>query len=134
MLVSMDMSMRSSGLVALTPRNEIVGLDVIKTSLDDFPDHEDTIIHVIDATMDFIAEFSADAFVIEGLSHGAVSAHKDVIAGIFWGRKSGSSGGGGLPRCMLSVTAWTRYPCNAILPVSARCWGGPVVPGWSTSR
>jgi hypothetical protein len=108
----MDMSMRSSGLIAMTPRDEIIGLDIIKTSLDEYPDHEDTIIQVIDVTMDFIAEVSADAFVIEGLSHGAKSAHKDVIAGIFWGIRVAIWRKFKIPIGVVPVTSWRSKVLN----------------------
>jgi hypothetical protein len=112
MLVAMDMSMRSSGLIAMTPRNEIIGLDIIKTSLDEYPDHEETIIHVIDATVDFIAEFSADAFVIEGLSYGAKSAYKDVIDGLFWGIRVAIWRKFEIPIGVVPVTSWRSKVLN----------------------
>jgi hypothetical protein len=80
----MDMAMRSSGIMALTSENNVIGFEVIKTRLEDFPDHEDMIIHVVRETIRFITEFEGDFFVIEGLAHGAKNASFDVIAGLFW--------------------------------------------------
>jgi hypothetical protein len=85
MLVSMDMSMRSSGLVALTPDDAIEDFTVFKTTKEDFPDDEDLIIHVRTETLNFIKSVNADNFVIEGLSYAGKSSRKDVIAGLFWG-------------------------------------------------
>lgn len=85
MLVSMDMSMRSSGLVAMDENNTLIDFDVIKTTLDDFPYDEDLIIHVRERTWEFIESVQADKFVIEGLSYAGKSSRKDVIAGVFWG-------------------------------------------------
>ena len=116
MLVSMDMSMRSSGLVAMTPRNEVIGFEVIKTTLADFPDHEDMMIYVAGETMRFINEFcgdpDGDIFVIEGLSHGAKSGSKDVIAGLFW---------------FIRSTIWTTFPKMPIGAIPVTSWRSKIV-------
>jgi hypothetical protein len=111
----MDMSMRSSGIQALPPDNQPIGFEVIKTSLDDFPDHEDTIIHIVGETMRFIHEFmdgNDDAFVIEGLAHGASSGSKDVIAGIFWA---------------IRCAVWTKFPEMPIGAVPVNSWRATVL-------
>jgi len=90
-LVSMDMSMRSSGLVALSSAGNLENQAVIKTSKDDFPDTEDLIIHITDTVMDFINSSIYGRpikFVIEGLAFAGKSGHKDIIAGIYWGIRS----------------------------------------------
>ncbi len=111
----MDMSMRSSGIVALTPDNEVIGFEVIKTSLDEYPDHEDTIIYIVKKTIAFIREFTespTDAFVIEGLAHGAQSGSKDVIAGIFWA---------------VRIMIWTKFPEMLIGAVPVNSWRATVL-------
>lgn len=84
MLVSMDMSMRSSGLIALHDNDNIKDFKVIKSTKDEFPDTEDLIIYVTKETMNFIWQIKPDWFVIEGLAFGAKSSSKDILAGIYW--------------------------------------------------
>jgi hypothetical protein len=108
----MDMSMRSSGIIAMTPRNEIIGFEAIKTSLDEFPEHEDMIIYVVGKTINFIEEFHGDKFVIEGLSHAGKSASKDVIAGLFWS---------------IRMTIRQLYPEMPIGVIPVTSWRAPVL-------
>lgn len=112
MLVSMDMSMRSSGLIALTPRDEIIGLDVLKTLKVDFPDTEDLIIHITKKVEEFIAEFEADQFVIEGLAFAAKSGHRDVLAGIYWS---------------IRTMIWKMFPSILVGSVPVTSWRSKVL-------
>jgi hypothetical protein len=111
----MDMSMRSSGIQAMTPDNEPIGFEVITTTLDDFPDHEDTIIYIAYEVQRFIQQFQEtpkDPFVIEGLSHGAQNASKDVICGIFWA---------------VRTMVWTKFPEMPIGAVPVNSWRATVL-------
>lgn len=112
MLVSMDMSMRSSGLVALTPSNIITHLEVIQTSKDDFPDTEDLILHITDSVLNFIDETFCESFVIEGLSFAAKSAQKDILAGIYWA---------------IRVIIWKHFPNILIGSVPVTSWRSKVL-------
>jgi hypothetical protein len=101
--------------MALTKLNEPIGFEVIKTSLEEFPDHEDTIIYIVGETMRFMTEFCespTDTFVIEGLAHGASSGSKDVISAIFWA-----------VRCAV----WTRFPEMSIGAIPVNSWRAPVL-------
>ena len=110
-LISMDMSMRSSGLIAFADE-EMVDFHVIQTTKDDFPDHEDLIIHIIDDVLNFIEEYSADAFVIEGMAFAGVSGFKDVIAGIYWG---------------VRTAIWQKFPEVLVGSVPVTSWRAPVL-------
>ncbi len=111
----MDMSMRSSGLIALSSTDEIVDMAVIKTSKDDFPDYnEDLIQYITDQTVNFIYDQDQyqDAFVIEGLAFAAKSAFRDVLAGIYWS-----------VRC----TIRRRFPSMPIGSVPVASWRSKVL-------
>ena len=104
--------MRSSGLIALTPENEIIDFDVCVTTKDNFPDTEDLIIHITDFTIDFIEMVDADSFVIEGLAFGAKSGHKDILAGIYWG---------------IRTAIWKAYPDMLIGSIPVTSWRSKVL-------
>lgn len=70
--------------MALHSNDEILDFEVIKTTKDEFTDTEDLIIFVTKRTMDFIIKINPQWFVIEGMAFAAKSAHKDIIAGIYW--------------------------------------------------
>ena len=112
MLVSMDMSMRSSGLIAILPNNDLIDYTVLKTSKDDFPDTEDLIIHITKQVYEFIDDFDADQFVIEGLAFAASSGHKDVLAGIYWG---------------IRTMIWQKFPSILIGSVPVTSWRSKVL-------
>jgi hypothetical protein len=112
MLIAMDMSMRSSGLIALEPDNEIIDLSVIVTTKKDFPDQEDLIIHITDTVINFIEKHSANSFVIEGMAFAGLSGFKDVIAGIYWG---------------VRVAIWRTFPQMLVGSVPVTSWRAPVL-------
>jgi len=112
MLVSMDMSMRSSGLVALTPDDELVEFEIIKTTKDDFPDTEQLIAFIVLSTMLFINQVKATKFVIEGLAFAANSSSKDILAGIYWA---------------IRTEIWTKCPDILIGSIPVQSWRSKVL-------
>lgn len=84
MLLSLDMSMRSSGVVVLDEDNNMYHFEVIKTDAKQFPYDVDLMIYISGRIMDIIEAYDVTEFVIEGLSLNSKSAKKDVIAGIYW--------------------------------------------------
>lgn len=90
-LVSIDMSLRSTGIVVMNSKNILVDYHIIKTfpktdegDYDQMIDHEDTILSVTEKVMEIIDSVDTRRVVIEGLSFGGKSGMKDVIAGLFW--------------------------------------------------
>lgn len=98
--MGLDMSMRSTGLVVLSPDDNLMTFDVWKTRKDEdnskdkfnmgefFFDPEDHIIEFCDYVVRMVDKWSVDKFVIEGLAYTRASAHKDFIQGIYWGVRS----------------------------------------------
>jgi hypothetical protein len=98
--LGLDMSMRSTGIVVLSPDDDLLWFDVYKTRKDEVPkkhkwelgiwfeDPEDHIIGISESVVNWIDDWSVDKFVIEGLTFSRKSAHKDFIAGIYWGIRS----------------------------------------------
>jgi hypothetical protein len=99
--MGLDMSMRSTGIVVLSPDDDLLWFDVFKTRKDEipakkpkwemgiwFPDPEDHIITMSEAVSSWIDNWSVDNFVIEKLTFSRQSAYKDFIAGIYWGIRS----------------------------------------------
>ena len=111
-LVSMDMSMRSTGLVALTPDDEMIEFEVIKSTKDDFPDTEQLIAYIVLSTMSFIQHTSATKFVIEGLAFGAKSSSKDILAGIYWA---------------VRTEIWTTCPDILIGSIPVQSWRSKII-------
>lgn len=111
-LVSMDMSMRSTGLVALKPDDSLVEFDIIKSTKDDFPDTEQLIAYIVDKTMAFIEQFKTTKFVIEGLAFGAKSSSKDILAGIYWA---------------VRTETWTKCPDILIGSIPVQSWRSKVL-------
>jgi hypothetical protein len=112
MLIAMDMSMRSSGLIVLEPNNNIIDFRIIQTTKEDFPDHENLIIHIIDDVLSLIDEYNPDIFVIEGMAFAGLSKFKDVIAGIYWG---------------VRAAIWKEFPEILIGSVPVASWRAPVL-------
>ena len=94
-LVSIDMSLRSTGIVVMDSKDNLIDYRIIKTfnkvnkgDYDQMIDHEDTINHVVDEIMEITYQQDTRRVVIEGLSHQGKSGMKDVIAGLFWAIRS----------------------------------------------
>ena len=85
MIMSFDMSMRSTGVCVIDFDEELLHFEVIKTSLDTHPNDEDVIIHLVREVERLMSKFwKTKQIVIESLSFNAKSAKKDVIAGAYW--------------------------------------------------
>jgi hypothetical protein len=108
----MDMSMRSTGLVALKPDDSLVEFDIIKSTKDDFPDTEQLIAYIVLSTMLFIKHFKTTKFVIEGLAFGAKSSSKDILAGIYWA---------------VRTEIWTKCPDILIGSIPVQSWRSKVL-------
>lgn len=87
--LSIDMSLRSSGVVILDRNDNLCDYQIISTTSKEFPCDEDLINHLRDSIYHLILKHpSIDRFVIEGLSLNAKSGKMDVIAGAYWGIRS----------------------------------------------
>lgn len=84
MILSMDMSLRSSGVCIIDKEDNLIHFELIKTEKEDFIFDEDLIIYLSDKIINLIHKYPIDQFVIEGLSFNSKSSRKDVIAGIYW--------------------------------------------------
>jgi len=93
MIISIDLSLRSTGVIALDDNKNIIDFKLIKSSnkphkilpcLND----EDLIIYnsteIVKFVSQVIGKHGLDAILIEGLSFGSLSGSKDSIAGNIW--------------------------------------------------
>lgn len=89
MIMSVDMSLRSTGVCVIDKNDELLHFELLKTDAKRFPDDEGVIIHLRRELDRLMLKFlKTDQFVIEGLSFGAKSSKKDVIAGAYWGLRT----------------------------------------------
>lgn len=85
MILSIDMSLRSTGWCVINFDGKLVDFNIIKTEADDFPDDEDLIVHLRDEIDMLLINYDEiEQVVIEGLSLNSQSPKKDVIAGAYW--------------------------------------------------
>ena len=82
--LALDMSMRSSGLVVLDDKNNMVHFEIIKTTPSQFKFEEDMILYIIGKVIYNIDVHKVQNFVIEGLSIMGKSAKRDLIDGLHW--------------------------------------------------
>lgn len=90
-LMSVDMSMNSTGVCILDAENKLIDFGIIKTinridkgKFEQIIDDEDRIIEVVEQITSYFEPYDIRRVVIEGLSYYGKSAKKDVIAGMFW--------------------------------------------------
>jgi len=81
-IVAIDLSLRSTGLVALQD-NRILEYDVITSDAKKLNKEELLIFNSL-KIMDFIDKYQPDKIGLEGLSFGSISSSKDILAGNFW--------------------------------------------------
>jgi hypothetical protein len=87
MIISIDLSLRSTGVCALGPNGTLEDFTLITPE----ETHEDLLCGISDEILEFISAcrhttgfVPTRGFVIEGLSFNSFSSSKDVIAGNFW--------------------------------------------------
>ena len=87
-MIAIDLSLRSSGLVALDKEDNLIDFDVVQPCEKEYRQDynaEETLIYISDKVLDFVKRVNdTDAVVIEGLSFQSTSSAKDFIWGNFW--------------------------------------------------
>lgn len=83
MLVSIDLSLRSSGVVVLNTEGSLVDFMLVTPSVSGYKD-EMLLTYISNEIIDFIYTREINAIVIEGLSFNSFSSEKDKINGNFW--------------------------------------------------
>lgn len=83
MLVSIDLSLRSSGVVVLDKDGSLVDFMLVTPAVSDYRD-EVLLTYISNEIIDFVYTLGIHAIVIEGLSFNSFSSEKDKINGNFW--------------------------------------------------
>lgn len=84
MIVAIDLSMRSAGIVVFAKTGRLVTCKVLRTKKEDY-DNEHLLLHLEREVKDFLATFSSvSEVIIEGLSFNAKAARRDLIDGNWW--------------------------------------------------
>ncbi|NOR27654.1 MAG: hypothetical protein GQ540_03885 [Lutibacter sp.] len=125
-IIGIDLSLRSSGLVCIDHRKNIVDLKVIKSKPNDLKSNkklpypvkndEELLIYNSLEMESFIYEnygYGLKGIVIEGLAYGGQSGMKDIIQGNFW-------------YCRTFIYDMFKPICIGIVPVTE--WRKPIVP------
>ena len=105
MLVSVDPSLRSSGVCAFSSDGQLVDFTVIRS---DGLTAEDTLIHNGNRFIEFCDSlpYAPTKMVFEGLSFGAKSGEKDILWGNFWYLRCLAKIRYGVPTDIYQVSAW----------------------------
>lgn len=111
MLVSIDLSMRSTGVCFLAADGTLVGCRLISPSNKEYND-EDLLNYISNEVLRLVEEHEEHikAIVIEGLSFNSFSSEKDKINGNFWHlRCQLKARFGSIPIGIIPVTSWRSY-------------------------
>lgn len=128
MIISLDISLRSSGLCAISEDKSLLNFGLIKSKPNEGKtkkekanglsvlNDEDLIIYNTKEVIKFIeqsAELEAvDAITIEGLSFNSLSGNRDLIDGNFWG---------------IRVGIRKKYPTVPVEVVSVQSWRNKIL-------
>lgn len=82
-LLSIDLSMRSAGLVVLDESGALVDQLLIPTKKDEY-DNEFLLEYMEDRVLDFADKHRPNSIVIEGMAFNSKSGKTDLIAGNWW--------------------------------------------------
>lgn len=116
-IIGIDLSLRSTGIVVLNEREELQSFKLIQSPKKQYQSQEESIINNATEICKFIKEssydmgYAIDGIALEGLSYGGVSGSKDVLYGNYW-----------VLRCAL----YTNFKCSqTIIPVAK--WRASVI-------
>lgn len=111
MIIGMDLSKRSSALVAISSDGALVEFTLIRP-FSDMSD-EDILNYVEDMTLFFVSECLAQGSVagigVEGLSFNSVGSGKDFLAGIWWTVKRALYNNYEIPVGVIPNQSWFSY-------------------------
>lgn len=128
MIISIDASLRSTGICAIDENKNLLNFGLIKSKPNEgktkkekanglpILNDEDLIIHNTSEVIEFIEQCAAfeaiDAIVIEGLSFNSLSGNRDLIDGNFWG---------------IRVAIKKKYPTIPVEIVSVQSWRNAIL-------
>lgn len=129
MIISLDISLRSTGLCAVDENQNLLNFGLIKSKPNEgrtkkekanglpILNDEDLIIYNTSEVIKFIEQSAAleaiDAIVIEGLSFNSLSGNRDLIDGNFWGVRVGiRKKYPNVPVEIISVQSWRNKILN----------------------
>lgn len=114
MLVSVDLSLRSSGVCILDSKGNLIDFKIVAPSVKEF-NNEELLNYIAKDIIGFVSQYEKNlkAVVIEGLAYAGKSSCKDMISGNFWHlRCSLKERFGDIPCGVVSVSEWRGYVLN----------------------
>lgn len=113
MILGIDLSMRSSGLVVLEPDASLHAFSLLKTDKDTWEDDRDLLLYVEARVLWLLQHCPGVTHIfLEGLSFAGKSAKRDVIDGLHW---------------HLRAELRRHYPDVALTPVPVTTWRSRVL-------
>jgi hypothetical protein len=109
MILSIDLSLRSTGICVLDIDGTLKGFRLITPSAKEWND-EELLIHIADTVIEFAKQYPITAIAIEGLAYNSFSGEKDKINGNFWHLRCAlKEAFPGVLIGIIPVTSWRSY-------------------------